>query len=98
MAKQITLDKIQELTCVLRFNQPVEENDAVTFYAVTLIVQGMAGGGGVSERVNNITRLGPKVGQENTPHEIYQVVNSFAPALANKLKALYQDAINEDIS
>ena len=96
MAKDVTLTDVAELTGVIRFNQPDIETEG-DYWAVVVLFSCAGVGEGARKNVREEIKVGKKTGM-HTPKELYTVVAGISQGLANKLKDLYQEAINVDVS
>lgn len=95
MSKDYTLDRIRNLRGSIQFNYSENEED---YYAVRVVFRGKALDTNVSGNCYAETKTGLKMGAKHTDKEIYTVLGGINQSLATKLKDMYVDWINEDIS
>jgi hypothetical protein len=101
MAKDYSLDKIKNLNGVIKLNYKTHEGDPpeLKYYIVRLEWHGKAVNSGASKKSMVHINDGTPQDTEYTPKQIYQRVKTiFGNGIANKLKELYLDLIDDDIS
>lgn len=97
--KQFELTSIDELFGRIFFNENVGTQDEPEYYPITIQFVGRATGAGISLPVGEMIRIGGKQSDGHTPKELYTLlVNAFGQNAANKVKNIYINGINEDIS
>jgi len=105
MTKDITFRSIEHLAGRIIFNYEVktiipEEGDLVEYYPVAIQFYCNAiGNGTANRRLESTITLGSKRELEYTPNEIYiRIKNKMGQDIADEIKDLYIEALNEDIS
>jgi len=97
--KQITLNQLSGLYGRVLFNTNQSQTDTPEYYAITIQFGAKASDGGqIQLACQTIMNVGQPRLTPYTPKEIYDLLKTVNPALANKLKELYLEAINEDLS
>ncbi len=107
MTKDITFRSMQMFGGRIKFNHEVKtatsdpgEDDLTEFYPVAIQFYCTAlGNGSANRRIEDTITLGSKRETEYTPNEIYtKVKNVMGQDIADVIKDLYIEALNEDIS
>ena len=105
MTKDITFRTIEKLGCRITFNyqETISGGGGETeayYYPVAMDWHCIAeGNGSANRRLSRLLLLGAARTTQYTPAEIYtKVESSLGTNVANEIKELYLEALNEDIS
>lgn len=99
MATTLTLNAVSGISGRIIFNKQNVSGEVTTYYPILIIFNVTATGDGVSKNFSDSIIVGGEQPDAHTPQELYTLmVNAFGQAAANKIKALYLSALNEDIS
>jgi len=101
MPKDYTATKLEEIKIMIR----LQEFDGLYYYPASLKIIGMKKNGDwsvpIRSPVNGVEYLGSPQSNPYTKSELYNILdgyNNLNTLLANRVKQLYIDAINEDPS
>jgi len=101
MAKNYTLDSVENLIGRIKFNhqEGVDEDNNSLYYIIRIEFVGRGVNGGAVKTSTEGLNIGNPQTEKFTPKEIYtKIQQSMGNAIANKLKDLYLDLIDDDIS
>ena len=105
MTKDITFRNVKGFQGRMMFNYPVSVSpggDPETFEFFPIAIQFFCeatGNGSAFRRLENVVTIGNQRASKYTPREIYTLVkNNVGIDIANAIKDLYINAINDDIS
>lgn len=101
MSKQYTLSSIDDLNARIKFNytEGTDENENPLYYIIRIEFAGTGVNGGAIKSSTSGLNIGNSQITKFTPQEIYtKLKQSMGNAIANKLKDLYIDLIDDDIS
>lgn len=98
--KAFTLTEVKDLFARIHFNQQVPlEDGTVKYYIAVVAFQAKVAGEGIQMPIQAIIPLGQLRDTPATPKEIYTAIkNKMGQDIADKIKEIYIDGINEDIS
>lgn len=98
--KQFTLTSIDELFGRIHFNQSVPQEDGtIKYYIAVIAFQAKVKGEGIEMPSQVVIPLGALRSTKATPKEIYTAVKAkMGQDVADKIKEIYLNGINEDIS
>ena len=98
--KSITLTHLEHVQCRIMFNVDAGESEPRLFYPIAIFFYGMALDENRIVQINteNVLLMGQGRESPYTPKEIYLLLRSQNVALADQLKALYLETINQNIT
>lgn len=100
MAKTISFDKMENVRVIFDFNVNTEKiAQTGDWHIAKIVVEGESVGEGRRHLIASSSFLGSAESDEFTPNEIYVAIQNLNRNwLANKIKDLYIEGVNTDIS
>ncbi len=99
MSKSYVLDNVKDLSGRLEFNHKIVLDGKIVYYIMRIRFIAIGANGAASRNGKKEINIGEPSEIEFTPKQIYtKIKKSMGTAIANTVKDLYIELINDDIS